>query len=100
MVALGVYSMSLVFNFVWSFLHFRFHRLDLSMIDSFLLLASVCTTGALFYRVDPLSGYLFIPYAAWCTLASTLCVQLYRKNPGHRKGEPFTGQKGKQTKGH
>ena len=36
--------------------------------------------GVSFYHVNPLAGYLIIPYLAWTTLATALNYTIYKNN--------------------
>lgn len=46
-----------------------------------LITATAIATGYMFYRINPLAGYLFVPYVAWLGLATWLNYSIVRDNP-------------------
>lgn len=46
---------------------------------------AVATCGVLFYNVNQTAGLLFIPYAAWLALATTLNYVIHRDNSDTEK---------------
>lgn len=49
-------------------------------MDLFMLVVVVFVCGILFYRVNKIAGFLFIPYFIWVTFAMILNVMIYKLN--------------------
>lgn len=67
-----LWASQLALNALWSFLFFGLQRPGLALIDIALLLSLIIATTVAFFRVRPLAGALFVPYAAWVAFASYL----------------------------
>ncbi|MEL6662230.1 MAG: TspO/MBR family protein [Pseudomonadota bacterium] len=80
-LAIGVYIISLVFNFAWSGLFFGARRMDLGMVDVSLLWLSIAATMALFWPISPLASALQAPYLVWVTIAAALNLRVMQMNP-------------------
>lgn len=52
----------------------------------------VLVTMLRFWEVDTVAGMLFVPYAAWLGLATSLTVNLWKANPKWRYGYPTKNQ--------
>ena len=70
--ALTVYGVQLFFNFVWSFLFFKFSLYTFSFVWILILWALIILTAVLFYRISKPAAYLMIPYLLWVTFAAYL----------------------------
>lgn len=79
-VAIIAFSAQMVLNFGWSFLFFYFNRIDLALAEIVLLWISILLMMVQFYRINPLSTYLNIPYLLWVTFASALNLAYYILN--------------------
>ena len=51
------------------------------------LWATIASTGYHFYLINPLAGYLFVPYLSWVTLATALTYNILKNNPDQKKRE-------------
>ena len=69
---MAYYAAQLALNLGWSVLFFGLRRPGLAFAEIILLMAALGATGLVFYRVRPLAGWLFVPYAAWVGFASVL----------------------------
>jgi len=78
--ALIMFYVQLTLNLAWSFLFFGFQRIDLAMVEIFVLLAFIIITAIFFWRVDRLAGALFVPYILWVSFAAVLNVSLWVLN--------------------
>lgn len=79
-VPLGLFAVQLMLNAAWSWIFFGRHEIGLALIEiSTLWVAILCTTIA-FWRVDPVSGYLMVPYVLWVGFASVLNFTIWRLN--------------------
>ncbi|KAL7047097.1 hypothetical protein ACKWTF_002782 [Chironomus riparius] len=79
-IPLLIYFIKLLLNWLWPLLAFGLDLLLGAIIEMIVLLIFVVVTGALFYKVDKLSGILFIPYFAYLTYATILCIHIYILN--------------------
>ena len=70
--ALSVYGISLILNFMWSIIFFRFRMFLLSFIWLLALLAVIIKMILDFKKIKPIAGYLQIPYAVWVAFAGYL----------------------------
>jgi len=66
----------LVLNFLWSPTFFSAHQIGAAAIIVLLLLAAILGFIATSWREDRVSGWLFVPYAAWVAFASTLNISI------------------------
>ncbi|XP_055587420.1 translocator protein-like [Uranotaenia lowii] len=67
-----VYGVMLLLNWAWSPLFFIAHELTGSAVLLTVLTVIVIITGVLFYRINKIAGYLFVPYVAWLLLAGSV----------------------------
>lgn len=78
--ALTVYSIQLVFNFLWSIIFFNLELYLFAFIWLVLLWLLILETAILFYQISKTAGYLMIPYLLWVTFASYLNYFIYLLN--------------------
>ncbi|MGD8814162.1 MAG: tryptophan-rich sensory protein [Anaerolineales bacterium] len=81
-LALGLYALQLVLNAAWSWIFFGRHQLGLALVELLMLLLAILATLIAFWRVEPISGYLLLPYLLWVAFASFLNLTLWRLNRG------------------
>ncbi len=70
--ALVWYGLSLVLNFLWPVLYFRFGLLLLAFFEILALWLVVGITTIKFYRISKAAGFLMLPYWLWVTFAAYL----------------------------
>lgn len=51
-----------------------------SLVEISILYANILACAYSFYTVDPIAGYLMIPYIAWTSLATALTYVIWRDN--------------------
>lgn len=78
--ALSLFFIQLALNFLWSFLFFNLHRLDLALIDIAALWMSIAATLFAFWQLDMRAGLLLVPYLAWVSFAGLLNAAFWRLN--------------------
>jgi len=78
--ALALWGVQLALNAAWSFLFFGLQRQGLALLEIGTLLVFIVATAVVFFRVRPLAGALFAPYAAWVAFASYLNAGLWHLN--------------------
>jgi tryptophan-rich sensory protein len=78
-MALAVFLAQLFFNLLWSPLFFYFQRIDLALIDVFMLWSNI---AALVYLVKTnlVLVLLLTPYFLWVSFAAYLNLQIYLLN--------------------
>lgn len=78
--ALGIFSLQLLLNFLWSCFFFYFKDIEIALIDIIALWISLVAMIRVFYRVNPSSAYLNFPYLAWVSFAMALNIGYYVLN--------------------
>lgn len=73
----GLFIFQLVLNLLWSPMFFRYHRVDLALLDIALLWINLL---ALIYQSNQLVRLLLTPYFLWITFAGILNYQIYILN--------------------
>jgi len=71
-LCLTVYSIQLLFNFLWSILFFGLRNAFLAFIEIIILWFLIVTNIIVFYKVSKISAYLLFPYLIWVSFASVL----------------------------
>jgi benzodiazapine receptor len=79
--ALTLFLLQLVFNALWSWLFFAWHRGAWALADVLVLWIFIVATLVSFWCVRPLAGALLIPYLLWVSFASALNYSVWRLNP-------------------
>ena len=77
---LNLFVAQLVVNFFWSPIFFNAGAYGFALIWLVILWVLVAWMSVSFYRVDPLSGLLQIPYLLWLTFAAYLNWGIWRLN--------------------
>ena len=70
----------LVLNAGWSALFFGLRRPDLAFIEIQALWIAILATAVTFRRVDPLAGWLLLPYLLWTGFAVALNAAIWQLN--------------------
>lgn len=78
--ALGVFALQLLLNFLWSLFFFYFKDIEIALLDIIALWISIVIMIWMFYRVNPLAGWLNIPYLLWVSFATALNIAYYVLN--------------------
>ena len=79
--ALTLFVAQLVFNALWSWLFFAWHRGALAFADIVLLLVLIVATIAAFARIHTFAAWLLVPYLAWVSFATALSYSVWQRNP-------------------
>ncbi|KAI5809775.1 TspO/MBR family-domain-containing protein [Peziza echinospora] len=67
-----LYSVSLIFNNIWTPLFFALNRPGIALVDILLLGTTVAATTMAYSEVDSVATYLMVPYLAWVGFATYL----------------------------
>lgn len=78
--ALQLYGVQLGLNLLWSVVFFGLRRIEAGVGVIALLWGAILATLARFYRLDPVAGWLLVPYQLWTTFAGVLNVSIWRLN--------------------
>jgi benzodiazapine receptor len=77
---LGLFAVQLVLNAAWSWIFFGRHEIGLALIEILILWVAILGTIIAFWRLNPVSGYLMVPYILWVSFASVLNFAIWRLN--------------------
>lgn len=64
-----VYVIQLGLNFLWSFIFFCWHNIDLALLEMSILWVFVAWNIIIFRQINNLAGYLLVPYLLWISFA-------------------------------
>ncbi|MCO8192825.1 TspO/MBR family protein [Anaerofustis sp. NSJ-163] len=67
-----IYIIQLILNFIWSIIFFNYNNFILSFIILIILWLFILKMIISFYKINPIAGYLQIPYLLWVTFAGYL----------------------------
>jgi benzodiazapine receptor len=81
-VALILFFIQLVLNFLWSPIFFAGHDITLAKWVIFLMAAVAAAAARQFLKLRREAGLLMIPYLAWLIFAATLNSTIEALNPG------------------
>lgn len=79
-LALWVFALQLGLNLAWSVLFFGMQEIGLALLEILLLLSVIAFNTLLFWRIERLAGWLFVPYVLWVGFASVLSFALWSLN--------------------
>ncbi len=71
-VAMGLFLTQLALNILWSGIFFGLREPGWAAVEILFLWAAVLGTMVLFGRLNRAAGWLFAPYLAWVTYATTI----------------------------
>lgn len=78
--ALTVYSIQLIFNFIWPLIFFNGQMYLLAFMWLILLWILVLWMIILFHKINRVAAYFQIPYLIWLTFAAYLNLGIYLLN--------------------
>lgn len=70
--ALRLFLVQLLVNFSWSYVFFKFQRIELAALVIVVMWVLIALTIRSFAAVDRPAAWLLVPYLAWVTYAATL----------------------------
>ena len=79
-IALSIFLLQLILNAAWSWLFFGLHEPLYAFIEIMVLWVAILANIILFWRMNPISGILLLPYLLWVSFASVLNYALWRMN--------------------
>lgn len=78
--AFKAFAVQLALNLCWSGAFFFLQSPGFGLIVIIALLTAIVTTMVLFFRLDRLSGALFVPYVLWVCFATVLNLSIFLLN--------------------
>lgn len=72
--AFTLYAVQLFVNFMWSIVFFRFEQIGIAAVVAILIVILVAVMIEKFYKIQPLAGYLNIPYFLWLIFVAYLNI--------------------------
>ena len=80
-IVLGIWTLQLVLNALWTFIAFNINRLDFAFYDITVLWITILLFIILAWPVSRIGAVLFVPYIIWVSFAGILNFTLWRINP-------------------
>ncbi|XP_059834142.1 translocator protein-like isoform X2 [Hypanus sabinus] len=82
LIPLGLYGTQLAFNWAWSPIFFKKHKIGLAFVDLLCVYGTAAATAVAWYPINKAAACLMAPYLAWLTLAAALNYRIWRDNKG------------------
>lgn len=79
-LAIGVFSLNLFLNMLWSFFFFGLKSPLFALIEIIILWIIILVNIIIFYGISKYAGFLLIPYLLWVTFATILNFSIYTLN--------------------
>lgn len=73
-LALTIYGVQLIVNFIWTLVFFNDQKYTLSVFIIVLLLLLIAYTIYLFAQINKIAAYLLVPYLIWVAFATYLNI--------------------------
>jgi translocator protein len=78
--AMQLWWLQILLNFLWSPVFFGLEQIGLALVAILMLLGAILAFIACAWKLDRLSTWLFVPYAAWVAFASLLNASIWALN--------------------
>lgn len=78
--ALGLYTVQLILNAMWSFIFFGLREMGWALVDMAVLWCLIIATMFAFARVQRAAAWLLLPYICWVSFAFLLNAAFVRLN--------------------
>jgi tryptophan-rich sensory protein len=78
--AISIFMVQLLLNFCWSFFFFYFKMIGVALADIVVLWVMIVVMQVRFYKLNPVSAYINIPYLLWVTFATALNTSYFLLN--------------------
>ncbi len=86
-LAMAAFGLQIALNALWTPVFFGLRRIRAALFVLMGLWVSVAAMAGLFWLMDPLAGYMLIPYLCWVTVAGALNLSVLRRNPDEKPVE-------------
>lgn len=81
-LGLALWALQIALNAIWTPVFFGLRRIGGALVAIGALWLSVAACVLVFFRLDPIAGWLFLPYLVWVSYAAALNLSIYLRNPG------------------
>ena len=81
-IPLTLFLVQLALNAPWSILFFGLRLPGLAFAEIVLLWFAILVTLVMFWQLNPIAGFLLVPYILWTTFAGALNLALWQLNAG------------------
>ena len=78
--AMRLFFVQLALNFIWSFLFFQWHLINLALVDISILWIAIVSCLLVFGKISKPVAWLFVPYLLWVSFAAILNASIYMLN--------------------
>lgn len=78
--AIGIFTVQLILNILWSILFFGLQNPGLALAEILVLWAAIFLTIKSFYPISKTAAYLLLPYLLWVSFASILNLMIVLLN--------------------
>jgi tryptophan-rich sensory protein len=78
--AITAFTVQLILNLAWSIIFFYYHSPLFAFYDIILLLVAIAINIYYAFIVNPIAGWLLLPYMLWVAFASVLNYNIWRLN--------------------
>ena len=78
--AVVFYLVQLILNMQFSNIFFKLHRMDIAFYEIVTLVVVVCLCNFMFWRVNRLSGVLYLPYTLFVAYQAVICFAFWQMN--------------------
>lgn len=79
--AMGFWALQIALNTLWTPVFFGLERIRAGAVILAMLWLSVVGSCVSFFLLDPLAGWLMVPYIVWVTIAGALNLSVWQLNP-------------------
>ncbi len=79
-IAVTLFLVQLLLNFLWSILFFSLHSPGLALIDIVMMWIAILLTIFSFARLSKTAAWLLVPYIMWVSFATILNWDIWRMN--------------------
>ena len=86
-IAMALWALQIALNGLWTPVFFGLRRMRLGLMVLGALWLSVAATGVALWLVDPIAGFLFIPYLMWVSVAGALNYSVVQLNPEEARAQ-------------
>ncbi len=79
--AMALWGLQIALNTLWSPIFFGLRRFGMAFVVVIGLWLAVAGAMLALWQLEPLAGWLFVPYLVWCTIAAALNYAMWKLNP-------------------
>ncbi|MEL6977628.1 MAG: TspO/MBR family protein [Pseudomonadota bacterium] len=80
-LGLALWALQIALNAIWTPVFFGLKRLGAAFVALMALWSAVAACVVVFFQIEPLAGWLFLPYLIWVSYAAALNYWIYKHNP-------------------